>query len=140
MICNYWKSSGFLSSGCAALHLAKNAGQSQSHVDALVRLFSCLDFYLARKRIAETAVGFDPQRRVRIGFELVSQVADVDVDDAARAQDVIAPNALKQLFAAQNLTAVLGQVVQQFEFFWRQLKIFSVLDGAKRIEAQRDAV
>lgn len=107
---------------------------------ALVRLFSCLDFYLARKRIAEAAVGFDPQRRVRIGFELVSQVADVDVDDAARAQDVIAPNALKQLFAAQNLTAVLGQVVQQFEFFWRQLKIFSVLDGAKRIEAQRDAV
>ena len=67
-------------------------------------------------------------------------MADVDVDDAARAQDVIAPNALKQLFAAQNLTAVLGQVVQQFEFFWRQLKIFSVLDGAKRIEAQRDAV
>ncbi|EFZ34802.1 hypothetical protein HMPREF0542_11099 [Ligilactobacillus ruminis ATCC 25644] len=33
MICNYWKSSGFLSSGCAALHLTKNAGQSQSHVD-----------------------------------------------------------------------------------------------------------
>lgn len=79
---------------------------------ALVRLFLCLDFYLARKRIAETAVGFDPQRHVRIGFELVSQVADVDVDDAARAQDVIAPNALKQLLAAQNLTAVLGQVVQ----------------------------
>lgn len=25
MICNYWKSSGFLSSGCAALNLAKNA-------------------------------------------------------------------------------------------------------------------
>lgn len=58
-------------------------------------------------------------------------MADVDVDDAARAQDVIAPNALKQLLAAQDLTAVLGQVVQQFEFFWRQLKIFSVLDGAK---------
>ena len=111
-----------------------------NHPGFYLTFVSCLDFYLARKRIAETAVGFNPQRRVRIGFELVSQVADVDVDDAARAQDVIAPNALKQLFAAQNLTAVLGQVVQQFEFFWRQLKIFSVLDGAKRIEAQRDAV
>lgn len=26
MICNYWKSSWFLSSGCVALHLTKNAG------------------------------------------------------------------------------------------------------------------
>jgi hypothetical protein len=50
-----------------------------------------------------------------LGAELRSQASDMNIDGAGAAEEVIAPHFLKQLGAAEHLTRMLGEVVEQLE-------------------------
>src|SRR5467141_188386 len=62
------------------------------------------------------------QRRTLEGsIDLVSEVADVDVDDVRIAVEGEVPDMLQQSRARKRLAWIAHEVVQEREFLWRQV-------------------
>ena len=56
------------------------------------------------------------------GAEFGAQSPDVNVDGSGSAEEVIPPDLLQQLSSREHPAGVLRQILQQFEFFVRQIQ------------------
>src|ERR1035437_2635385 len=61
--------------------------------------------------------GLDVTRSIGVGFDLFSNPAHVDRDRAHVAGEVIVPDLIEELFAAEHLTRIPGEKVEQIELF-----------------------
>src|ERR1700761_439953 len=61
------------------------------------------------------------QRGHPLGVDLLSQIADVDVDDVGLEREVILPDFLQQHGARDDPSWVAQEILEQAEFTWQQL-------------------
>src|SRR5215207_701682 len=83
--------------------------------------------------VPHAAYGEDVFRRLRVALELLSQVADVDVDGAGIAIGGVAPHARQQLVAAEHAAGIARERAEDLELYEREPGLLSSdLDGAPR--------
>ncbi len=81
--------------------------------------------------VAEAADATDEDGGGGIGFDLLTQAKDVDVDRAVGYGAVVAPDRVEQLFPAENYTGARHQKFKETEFGGGELKVGIVeLDAA----------
>jgi len=70
--------------------------------------------------------GEDVAGERRVGLHLGPEATDVDVDETTVAEVVVAPDPVEQLFAAQHLVGVGGQLAQEPELGARAVHLLAV--------------
>ena len=65
--------------------------------------------------VAGAAHGFEVARRLGVGFDLLADAADVDVDRARGDEAGVAPDGVEEVVAAEDAAGMAGEVVEQTE-------------------------
>src|SRR5947208_904540 len=81
-------------------------------------LVSLLGWYL--ESITDATNRLDVDRTARIRLNLFAQPADMHIDGAAVAQEIVAPNPFQQHIARKRHTTVADQARQQVKLFLRK--------------------
>src|SRR5437762_10480087 len=82
--------------------------------------------------VADTPDRLDVAGADRIGLDLLAQASDVDGHGAGVADEVVVPDLVEELLAAEDLTGVAGQEVEEVELLGGQVdRAVADLDRAR---------
>src|SRR3954471_15138992 len=90
------------------------------------------------QRVADAAHGVDERRSVLV--ELLAQVADVRLEDARVAAEVVLPDVLEQLRAGEHAARVEHEVAQQPVLRRGQLDVLAVADHLVGVLVELDVL
>src|SRR5687768_4945474 len=82
--------------------------------------------FLSFESISSTSHSHNPLWLAGVCLDLLSQPADVDIYGAAVADKVPAPHTLKDEFAREHLSLMLGEEDEQFILLWLQCQRLAI--------------